>query len=83
MRIRTDGKFAHRTEEIEAAADWWDCNKSEALLRSAEFVRWIEPAIQDVLERDDLTTQQKREIAEALSVGGLQVGVEETVAVEK
>jgi hypothetical protein len=79
MRIRTDGKFTHRVEEIEAAADWWGCNKSEALLRSAEFVRWLEPALRAVLERDDLTPAQKREIAATLSVGKLDILVEDTV----
>lgn len=83
MRIRTDGKFADRKDEIGAAAEWWGCNNTEALLRSAEFVRWIEPAIQDVLARDDLTARQKREIAETLSVGSLSFSVEEELVVEK
>lgn len=82
MRIRTDGRFAYREDDIEAAADWWDCNKTEALLRSAEAIRYIEPAIQDVLERDDLTARQRREIAAALSVGQLEIEVKESVTIE-
>jgi hypothetical protein len=39
MRIWTDEKFTDRKGKVEAAAEWWGCNKSEALLRSVEFVR--------------------------------------------
>jgi hypothetical protein len=84
MRIREDGKFAWRTSEIEAASDWWECNKTEALLRSAELVRALDSGIQEVLERDDLTPVQKREIAESLSVAGsYEVDVQEDIVVEK
>jgi hypothetical protein len=84
MRINTDGKFSWRESEIEAAADWWGCNKTEALLRSAELVRALDGGVRDVLDRDDLTPRQKREIAESLSVAGsYEVSVEEEVAVEK
>lgn len=84
MRIREDGKFSWRTSEIEAASDWWECNKTEALLRSAELVRALDSGIQEVLERDDLTPVQKREIAESLSVAGsYEVEVQEDIVVEK
>lgn len=84
MRIRTDGKFAHRQDVIEHAQEWWGVNKSEALLRSAEFAPRVEPRVRAVLEREDLTTAQKREIAETLSVPGvLEFDVEESVTVEK
>jgi len=83
MRIRTDGDYEWRKEEIEDAAEWWDCNKTAALLRSAETVRFLDEGIQRVLERDDLTTEQKREIAETLSAPSLSYNVEESIAVEK
>jgi hypothetical protein len=84
MRIREDGKFSWRTSEIEAASDWWGCNKTEALLRSAELVPALDSGIQEVLERDDLTPVQKREIAESLSVAGsYEVDVQEDIVVEK
>ncbi|KOX93416.1 hypothetical protein AMS69_05685 [Haloarcula rubripromontorii] len=70
MRIREDGKHAHRTDTIEQAAEFWECNKTKALMRSAEFSWRIEERIQTVLCRDDLTIQQKREIADTLSVPG-------------
>ncbi|NLV08811.1 hypothetical protein GOC74_02530 [Halomicrobium mukohataei] len=84
MRIREDGKHAHRTDTIEQAAEFWDCNKTTALMQSAEFSRRIDERIREVLARDDLTVRQKREIAETLSVPGTyEVEIEQRLAVEK
>ena len=80
MRIRTDGDRSHREETIEQAAEFWDCNKTRALLLSADFSPRIVPRIEQVLAREDLTTQQKREIAETLSIPGtLDLNIEESV----
>ena len=70
MRIRTDGKHAHRAETIEQAAASWGCNKTTALLKSAEFACRMDENILEVMKRDDLTVQQKREIAATLSIPG-------------
>jgi len=70
MRIRTDGELSHREETIEQAAEFWGCNKTRALLLSADFAPRIVPRIEKVLAREDLTTRQKREIAEMFSVPG-------------
>ncbi|QGA84104.1 hypothetical protein [Halomicrobium sp. LC1Hm] len=84
MRIREDGKHAHRSDTIEQAAEFWDCNKTTALMQSAEFSRRIDKRIQEVLARDDLTIQQKREIAETLSVPGTyEINIAETVNVDQ
>lgn len=64
MRIREDGRHAHRTDTIEQAADFWGCNKTRALLQSAEFASRMDQRIRAVLSRDDLTVKQKREIAD-------------------
>lgn len=83
MRIREDGKHAHRTDTIEQAAEFWGCNKTTALIQSAEFSRRIDERIREVLAREDLTVQQKREIAEMLRVPGTYaVSVEETISVQ-
>jgi hypothetical protein len=82
MRIREDGKHAHRTETIEQAADFWGCNKTRGVMLSADFAPRIDERIRQVLMRDDLTVQQKREIAETLCVPNTyEVEIEETVAV--
>ena len=84
MRIREDGTHAHRTDTIDQAAEFWDCNKTKALMRSAEFSWRIDERIREVLTRDDLTVQQKQEIAETLCVpGAYEIRVKETVVVEK
>jgi hypothetical protein len=73
MRIRTDGKYGHRETTIEEAAAFWDCNKTATLLQSAETVpRWAD-AIEELLTRDDLTPDQKRDIAELFSTPAFQV----------
>lgn len=84
MRIREDGKHAHRTDTIEQTAEFWDCNKTKALMRSAEFSWRIDERIREILSRDDLTVQQRREIAETLRVPGTyEIEIEEAVVVEK
>jgi len=71
-------------ETIEAAAEHWECNKTRALMLSADLARRIDPRIREVLARDDLTPRQKREIAATLSVPNLyELEVGETVAVER
>jgi hypothetical protein len=83
MRIREKGKHAHRTDTIEQAAEFWGCNKTTALMRSADFARRIEPRIREVVARDDLTTGQKREIAATLSVPGtFEVTIQEELTVD-
>jgi hypothetical protein len=84
MRIREDGKHAHRTDTIEQAAKFWNCNKTTALMKSAEFAWRMDSRIQDVLSREDLSTKQKREIAATLSVPGTyEIEIEETATVER
>lgn len=84
MRIRTDGKHAHRTDTIEQAAEFWDCNKSVALLKAAEFSWRIDERIREALDREDLTVRQKRELAETLSIPSFyEVEVEVTIGVNK
>ena len=83
MRIRTDGDRAHRMDTIEDAAEFWGCNKTRALLLSADLAPRLVPRVERVLDRDDLTPQQKREIAETLSIPGtLAIDVETSVDVD-
>jgi hypothetical protein len=84
MRIREDGKHAHRTDTIEEASRFWDSNKTSALLKSAEFAVRIDDRIKQVLSRGDLTPRQKKEIADILCIPGVyEVSVEESVDIEK
>lgn len=63
MRIRTDGKYAHRKDEIDAAAELWDCNRTQAVLRSCEFSRHMMSNLEEALNYPDMT----EELAEVLS----------------
>lgn len=84
MRIREDGKHAHRTDTIEQAAEFWDCNKTKALMRSAEFSCRIDEGIREVLAREDLTLRQKREIAETLGVlNTYEIEIIERISIEQ
>jgi len=67
VRIRTDEDNEWRYDEIERAAEFYDCNRSDAIAFAAGDVVRLAEAAQAVLERDDLTKKQRREIANTLS----------------
>nr|WP_229112095.1 hypothetical protein [Halapricum desulfuricans] len=78
LRIRFD-KARYREDAIEKAADFYDCNKSDAAAQACEDVVEIVRAAETVLEREDLTLQQRREIAEEFSTRVTEFDVELTV----
>jgi len=82
VRIRTGDGNEHRYYAIEDAATFYDCNRSDAVARACDAVPAVARAVQEVLERDDLTTRQKREIADTLSTRGLSFDIETRVAVD-
>jgi len=68
VSLRCRGRPGYRTDTIEQAA---------------EFSWRIDERIREVLEREDLTIQQKREIAETVWVPGTYgIAVEEPINVE-
>jgi hypothetical protein len=83
MRIRTDGDYDHRDDVIERAADYYDCNKTKAVVAACEDVPQLVAAARDVLDRDDLTLQQRREIAETLTTRAVTFDLEERVEVRR
>jgi hypothetical protein len=66
LRIRFDGN-RYREDSIEKAADFYDMNKSDAVAYACEDVVEVLRAAERVLEREDLTFEQRREIAETFS----------------
>ncbi|WP_049890112.1 DUF7692 domain-containing protein [Natronorubrum sulfidifaciens] len=82
MRIRTDGDYAYRRDAIERAADVYDCNRTKAVVSACDDVPHFVRAIQQVLERDDLTLKQRREIAETLSTRAMTFEVESEIVVD-
>lgn len=74
VRIRMDGKFSHRQETVEEVTDFYGAGKTRALMLAAEDVQRAAEAVEDVLAREDLTTEQRREIAAAFDrVSGFDV----------
>ncbi|WP_247729903.1 DUF7692 domain-containing protein [Halovivax limisalsi] len=83
VRIRTDDGNEWRFDCIEKAATFYDCNRSDAVAYACEDLTQQVAAARTVLERDDLTAEQRREIAETLSTRAVCFEVESLVSVEK
>lgn len=69
MRIRADGKYTYRRDEIEWASDFWSCNKTEAIIRSIEFTRQMHHALERAIEHPDMNS----DLAECLSTSQIQL----------
>jgi hypothetical protein len=85
MRIRTDGDYAYREDVIEQAAEFYNRNKTASVTRACEDVPSLIDGITAVLERDDLTHSQRKELAKALSTRyiGYEIIIEDQeIAVE-
>jgi len=82
VRVRTDDGNEWRYDAIQEAAKFYDCNQSNAIAFACNDVDAIVTAARRVLERDDLTLEQRREIAETLSTRAVNFDVENTVSVE-
>lgn len=82
IRIRCGPENRYRYHAIEQAAELYDCNRSDAVAYACDNVGQLVRNIEEILQRDDLTLQQKREIAELCSGRGLDFTVEESVTAE-
>ncbi|AHG00331.1 hypothetical protein HALLA_17525 [Halostagnicola larsenii XH-48] len=83
MRIRTDGKYEYRLDPINRAADFYDCNKTKAVVSACDDVPKLVAAARQVLERDDLTNEQRQEIAKTLSTRVVSFEAEQSVTVDR
>ncbi|MFC6716261.1 hypothetical protein ACFQGT_07850 [Natrialbaceae archaeon GCM10025810] len=81
VRIRTDEGNEWRYDAIEKAATFYDCNRSNAIAFACEDVDGLVRAARRVLERDDLTARQRREIAETLSTRAVTFDVDTNISV--
>ncbi|MUV87821.1 hypothetical protein GJ631_14990 [Natronomonas sp. CBA1123] len=82
VRIRTDPEadLGHRYESIEQAADFYGVSKTKAVVFACHDIRQLVDGVETVLSRDDLTPNQKAEIAEIFAARGVEVTVDETVS---
>ncbi|WP_436346958.1 DUF7692 domain-containing protein [Natronorubrum sp. FCH18a] len=81
VRIRTDDGNEWRFDAIQKASRFYDCNRSNAVAFACEDVDQLVSAATHVLERDDLTREQRREIAETLSTRAVKFTVETELSV--
>ncbi|SER75476.1 DUF7692 domain-containing protein [Natrinema salaciae] len=81
VRIRTDEGNEWRYDAIQKAATFYDCNRSNAVAFACSDIDQLVSAARRVLERDDLTLEQRREIAETLSTRAVTFDVETEVGV--
>lgn len=83
VRIRTDEGNEWRFDSIEKAAEFYDCNRSNAVAFACEDVTQFVAAAHRVLEREDLTLEQRREIADELSTRTVSFSVDVDVSSER
>ena len=83
VRIRTDDGNEWRFDAIQKASRFYDCNRSNAVAFACEDVDQLVAAATRVLERDDLTREQRREIAETLSTRAVSFDLESSVSVTR
>lgn len=85
VRIRTGEGNAWRYDALEKAADYYGCNRSDAAAYACDDVASVVTAAAAVLERDDLTQEQREEIAERFNrARGVEFDVEPaTVSVDR
>lgn len=81
VRVRTDEGNEWRFRSIERAADYYDCNRSDAVAYACEDVTQLVSAALEVLRRDDLTQEQRQEIAESFSARGISFDVDVEIVV--
>lgn len=77
VRIRTGEGNEHRYRSIKKAGKLFDRNRSDSIAYACENICDLVESIEDVLEREDLTHEQRREIAETLSTRTLSFDVPE------
>lgn len=74
VQIRIDGN-EWRYHGIKRAQNLYDCNRSDAIAYACEDISQLVSSIEEVLSRDDLTRQQRRELAATLSTSSLSFEV--------
>jgi len=83
VRVRTDDGNEYRFHAIQDAADFYECNRSDAIAYACDNVPTLVSAVETVLARDDLTPAQKQEIAQEFSGRGLEFDVTEEISTDQ
>jgi len=83
VRVRTDEGNEWRYSSIQEAAEYYDCNRSDAIAYACEDIVQLVAAAREVLQREDLTLEQRQEIAETMSTRAVEFQVDNRIDVEK
>ncbi|WP_323172871.1 hypothetical protein [Natrialba sp. PRR66] len=81
MRIRTDGDYAYRRTAIERAEDFYDCNRTKAVVSACDDVPHFVRAARQVLARDDLMLEQRQKMAETLPTRVVNLNIGDQVII--
>lgn len=82
MRTRFDDGNWHRLDAIEAAADLYDRNKTDAVTLACDDMARLADVLEEFLTRDDLTRGQQRDLADALDRAlSLDVDIEREIEI--
>lgn len=82
VRCNPENGNGWRYDSIQNAADYYGKNKSDAIAHACSDVPALVEAIATVLDRGDLTRDQKREIAETCSTRAVTFDLDEQVEVD-
>lgn len=83
VRVRCDDGNEHRYRAIERASRFYGVNKSDSVAYACNDIAELAGTLKEILNHDDLTMKQRREIAERLDqTAFLDVGVGHEVSVE-
>ncbi|TYL35854.1 hypothetical protein CV102_25545 [Natronococcus pandeyae] len=82
VRIHTGDGNEWRYDVIKKAAKFYGCNRSDAVAFACEDIDTLVRAACRVLERDDLTLEQRQEIAETLSTRAVTFDVVTSISVK-
>ena len=75
VRIRNGEGNEHRYRSIKKAGELFDRNRSDSIAYACENICELVDSIEDVLEREDLSHEQRREIVETLSTRTLSFDI--------
>lgn len=77
VRVRTGEGNEWRFHSIERASEFFDVNRSDAVAYACDATVELVDGVQEVLKREDLTHEQRREIAETLSTAPVSFAVDD------
>ncbi|WP_440989159.1 DUF7692 domain-containing protein [Haloarchaeobius baliensis] len=85
VRIRTDDGNEWRYDAIQAAANYYDCNRSDAVAYACEDMTGAVEFVKKVPQRKDLTINQRRELVELanLHLRGISFEATESIKSER